>query len=572
MPNSLTETERNLRLRGVPEPAPKLRTLRAGPVELALDGSDLRYIKVSGREILRQLYVALRDKEWNTIAKAIERLDVKETLDGFTVDIRVTHRNDEVDFSWDGRIEGRSDGTITYTMDGIANRTFPRARIGFCVLHPSEICAGVRCEVEHVDGTKEQGRFPVEVSPWPPFKNIRAISHEVEQGVWTTIRMKGETFEMEDQGNWTDASFKIYGTPLSLPWPVVLEKGTRVSQSVTISTTGVKATANRKAKTAVRLAPKKDAASIPLPPIGTAAPIGQPSGGMWTPALKACGLSHVRTEVFPKHPQWRERFLDVARFAGSIGANVQAAVFFSDEYERELGELAKLVSEVEAPVVSWVVFKATKLETPDGFAENVASGLPKLTPNVRIGVGSAADYCQLNRVRPAADAVDFVTYSITPQAHAFDDMSVMETPEAQVRTVSSAKVLYPGKGIDVGPMVLLHRFNSNFPMAPEGYYESPIEPRQASVQIAAWTAASVKHLAESDTERLTYFEAYGPRGLCGTTVDGVQGVFPAYHVLRDITEFASGEVIPSECSSPKQVGTLRLEDGKRTRVLVFSLT
>ncbi|MBM3944716.1 MAG: hypothetical protein FJ317_04400, partial [SAR202 cluster bacterium] len=178
MPERNPEAQRCLRLRGHPEPAPKLTPLRAGPVELMLDGPDVRYVRVGGREILRQLYVALRDKEWATIAKTVERLDVKTTRDGFTVDIRVTNRSGDVDFSWDGRIEGRADGTITYTMDGVANRTFKRARIGFCVLHPSEVCAGVRCEVEHVDGSKEQGKFPVEVSPWPPFKNIRAISHE----------------------------------------------------------------------------------------------------------------------------------------------------------------------------------------------------------------------------------------------------------------------------------------------------------------------------------------------------------------------------------------------------------
>ena len=34
----------------------------------------------------------------------------------------------------------------------------------------------------------------------------------------------GETFEMEDQRNWTDASFKTYCTPLSLPYPIKIIK------------------------------------------------------------------------------------------------------------------------------------------------------------------------------------------------------------------------------------------------------------------------------------------------------------------------------------------------------------
>ena len=36
---------------------------------------------------------------------------------------------------------------------------------------------------------------------------------------------------MEDQRNWTDASFKTYSTPLSEPIPVTVKAGTRISQA-----------------------------------------------------------------------------------------------------------------------------------------------------------------------------------------------------------------------------------------------------------------------------------------------------------------------------------------------------
>ncbi len=45
-------------------------------------------------------------------------------------------------------------------------------------------------------------------------------------------------FETEDQRNWTDASFKTYGTPLELPFPVSIENGTRVRQSVRLRFVG----------------------------------------------------------------------------------------------------------------------------------------------------------------------------------------------------------------------------------------------------------------------------------------------------------------------------------------------
>ncbi len=43
--------------------------------------------------------------------------------------------------------------------------------------------------------------------------------------------MEGEVFEMEDQRNWTDASFKTYCRPLALPIPYRLEPSTPVRQT-----------------------------------------------------------------------------------------------------------------------------------------------------------------------------------------------------------------------------------------------------------------------------------------------------------------------------------------------------
>ena len=41
--------------------------------------------------------------------------------------------------------------------------------------------------------------------------------------------MEGDAFEMEDQRNWADASFKTYVRPLSKPRPYVIAKGRKGS-------------------------------------------------------------------------------------------------------------------------------------------------------------------------------------------------------------------------------------------------------------------------------------------------------------------------------------------------------
>ncbi len=52
---------------GKDEPLPEQVPLRAGPLTLSYEAGDLRYIKLGEHEILRRIYVAIRDRNWGTI-------------------------------------------------------------------------------------------------------------------------------------------------------------------------------------------------------------------------------------------------------------------------------------------------------------------------------------------------------------------------------------------------------------------------------------------------------------------------------------------------------------------------
>ncbi len=114
-------------------------------------------------------------------------------------------------------------------------RDFVTNRCGFTILHPILGLAGRPVEVEHVDGSIEHAVLPDLIDPAQPFKDMRAITHEVAPGIRATCRMEGDAFEMEDQRNWSDASYKTYVRPLALPWPYTLPAGVPQRQSVTLS-------------------------------------------------------------------------------------------------------------------------------------------------------------------------------------------------------------------------------------------------------------------------------------------------------------------------------------------------
>jgi hypothetical protein len=153
---------------------------------------------------------------------------VEEQGGGFEVRYTAECVSEDVDFVWRGRLTGSPEGLITAVFDGEARSAFLRNRIGWCVLHPMSL-AGLPVETETPDGSVT-GSYPVAIAPTQPFFDIRSISHPLASGGSVTIRFEGDLFEMEDQRNWTDASYKTYSTPLRIPYPVEIEAGQRVSR------------------------------------------------------------------------------------------------------------------------------------------------------------------------------------------------------------------------------------------------------------------------------------------------------------------------------------------------------
>ena len=214
------------------EPPPR-RDLRAGPLTAVLDQGELRSICLGERELVNRIYAAVRDRNWETAPPVISDLKVDAGSDSFraTFDVDCTLR--EIHFTWKGTITGAADGSIVFSMDGIARSTFLRNRIGFCILHPDS-CARARCILSHSDRSTKRTMFPAHISPHQPFVDLTGISHEVALGTWVELRFEGDLFETEDQRNWTDASYKTYCTPLALPFPAKVESGTVITQTVTL--------------------------------------------------------------------------------------------------------------------------------------------------------------------------------------------------------------------------------------------------------------------------------------------------------------------------------------------------
>src|SRR5262245_18427974 len=132
---------------------PEIKHLRAGPLTLIYQAGDLRYLKFGDQEVLRRIYMAVRDQNWGTIPSTISNLQETITADSVSMTYQAETKQGAIDFVWQAALQGDAQGTIRFTFEGQARSDFLSNRLGFCVLHPIRECAGRMCRVTHPDGS-----------------------------------------------------------------------------------------------------------------------------------------------------------------------------------------------------------------------------------------------------------------------------------------------------------------------------------------------------------------------------------------------------------------------------------
>ena len=564
---------------GRDEPLPERRLVRAGPLTAIVENGDLRYVKLGDEEIVRRIYAAVRDPNWGTVPPRFTTYEVESDDLAFVVRYTAEYVGGAIDFVAEVRIEGTSAGVITCRLEGEARTTFRKNRIGWCVLHPMDL-AGLPAEVETPDGTTS-GVFPDRISPHQPFFDMVSIRHPTRNGGEVTIRFEGDLFEMEDQRNWTDASYKTYSTPLRLGYPTELRQGERVVQSVTVEVrSGVLIEPELVEEPGVQVRVGAEPVGT-LPPIGLGgAAHGRPLSDAELDRLRLLKPAHLRPVLALDEGDWQERLRLAGREARALGAGLELEVIAGDDGER-LTDLVNLLVAEAVPVARLLVFPRSAHVTTEPVLVRAREAMARAGLAAPTGGGSRASFTELNRATLPLDLMDVVGYTINPQVHAFDNASLVETLAAQAATVESAKAIAGARSLAVGPVTLRPRFNPNATgPAPEpapGELPPNVDPRQSSLFAAGWTVGSIRSLAAAGAAALTYYETTGWRGVIERSDHPLRVsafhsrpgmVFPVYHVLADIAEFAGGELLPVEVSDPLAVEALALRVGNRLRLLV----
>jgi hypothetical protein len=568
---------------GTEEPLRETRELQAGSLSLLYEDGGIRYVRWGAREILRRVYVAVRDRHWGTVPTVLSDLRINAGADSFDLSFNADCSRGDIQFGWRGTIKGDNKGTIVFSMEGEAKSTFHRNRIGFCVLHPIKECAGRPVIIERVSGAINRGSFPRYVWAQQPFMDLKSLSHEVAPGVRARVAFEGDIFETEDQRNWADASYKTYSTPLKLPFPVEVMKGTLISQKVTLSMEG--------AGIPSRVIPPSIPITIgstpvaPLPRLGLCvASHGKPLTPFEVSTLKPLNLTHLRFDVAPGSADADVLILRATNEARALGVKLEIALHLTDMAEVELKNLIPKLVRADAPIGTWLIFHKSEKTTSQKWVSIAREILIPFQPDAHLGAGSNAYFAEINRAHPPKD-VELLCYSVNPQVHAFDNLTLIENLEGLEATVESARLIGETHPIAIGPVTFRPRFNPNAtgpePETPAGELPAKVDPRQMSLFGAGWTLGSLKALAKAGVHSLTYYETTGRLGVMEREKDpplhrgfpSMPGcAFPLYHVLADVGEFAGGSVLPWTSGNGLVVEGLGLTKGGRIRILLANLT
>jgi D-apionolactonase len=550
-------------LYGSAEQEPEALLLTAGALSAEFVAGNLRDIRFDGLEVIRAIGYIVRDKDWGTYAPVLSNFEARQDAESFHASYEARClAADGAALTFFATIAGCANGSLRFEVVATPAGDFQTNRCGFCVLHPIVGLAGSPVVIEHVDGSFEHTLLPDLIDPWQPFKSMRAITHRVSPGLRATCRLEGDAFEMEDQRNWSDASYKTYVRPLELPWPYRLAGSQALTQSVLLTLDA--SVADRPAQTRSREIEVTIGEAIgSMPAIGLiVTPEETPAVLAQAKRLAEIGPQILTCHFDPTVGHGREALAGFAAIAALTKADItlECVVPCREDAAVELAAVAAMVGEARLRLEAIAVSPSVdRQSTPPGSAwpvcptlEHVYAVARSAFPSLRLGGGSFSYFTELNRKRPPVDLLDFVTHATCPIVHAADDRSVMQTLEALPFITRSARAFIGDeKPYRIGPSTIAMRQN------PYGSrtFDNPVgkriamanaDPRHNGLFGAAWTLGYVAATAEARLATLTQSALTGAFGV----LDGQYAVRPIFHVIRALAGMAACKRLSVKSSRP----------------------
>jgi D-apionolactonase len=399
---------------------------------------------------------------------------------------------------------------------------------------------------------------------------------------------------MEDQRNWTDASYKTYVRPLALPWPYTIPKDEAIDQRVmlTVSGSASRIASNEKRYTVVVGQP---ASGKRMPPLGFGLHPKDLAGVEQNiDVIKEARPSHIVCHYDPRYGHNQNDLKRMAALGPSIGTDLwlEFVIPSVDRFVEDINAAGRAVSELKNPFSTVLVSPAPDLKCtlpgspwpPCPPLDKCYQAVRNAFPGVKLGGGMFSFFTELNRKRPPLDLLDLVTFTTVAIFHAGDDRSAMEGLESLPYLAKTVRSFIGDKPYHVGPSAIGLRMNpyGEAPMPnPHNIRQAMngMDPRQRGLFAAAWSIGFVARFAKGGASALTVGGGAGEFGITSARMDypqpwfdGNGGVYPVYHAIKGLARLRDDQLMEVEILTPDELQAIATKGNSSIELWITNLT
>lgn len=499
-----------------------VQKMTAGPLTCLYEAGNLRYICWHGVEIIRMIYSAVRDENWENAVMTIENESVHELTDRFQISYTAHYKRADIAYRAAIQIIAENEGTLTFTMQGEALSQFKTNRIGLCIHHPVKGFAGQPVRIERNDKTTYETIFPLTINQHQLFLDMQAMETTMDNSIHLHMCFEGDIFETEDQRNWTDSGYKTYGTPLSIPYPSEVKAGSRMAQKISVTVKGKPEDKNSQ--------PVFRKEKIPFPKIGYECSSTILSD-VQVQLLHQIPFDHYRVELRLSNSNWKNILDERIAEAKRLHTKLELIVFFPAE---QIDDFIAAIALVHESIACILVLQEDIKVSPPALLNKLYDSIKKQYPFIQIGYGTDAYFTEINRGQPQQGRYDFLSYPFNPQVHFKDTRTMIENLERQADTIATARQ-FTAAPIHISPVTLMKRGNPDA-TATGVQFATYANPRQHSYFAAGWTLLCLQNIAPA--ARITFYQVTGDAGL----LKGDQPS-PVYKVLKQLKDFNARYIV-----------------------------
>jgi hypothetical protein len=498
------------------------RVCCAGEFAFRIGKADIGAITRDGRELVRRLFVTVRDHNWREISPCEWRV---EEGDEGKLRIEARHLSADVDFGWVGEFV-ISSSDFAFSMEGRVEADTSLCRVGLVLLLPDQALIGASIRAEGPQGreqlTLSSRIFPQTIVDGVPQSMLKAFSGlEIDDAESRLcLSFEGDLFEMEDQRNWSDASFKVYCTPLAAGFPRPLKQGAIVAQTIT-----------------GRIEPSPAHAGIGAQAPEAAVSVGPSVFPMIGAAWGAVQLGDH---------DWRRVRLSVQEAATGLptlkGLQRNACVELAVSTNEIAGvELASVLAAMGDRIGDLLLLDpSSERDVVQARRALAAAGCKP-----RILATTQGHFVEFNRGKAIPSSVDGLAFPVSPTAHLTDRWTIAENVAVLGDMVRTARQLAARGHVAISPLALFH---------------PPSDGAFPNGMLAPWLAATFSEAARAGVASVT---------LARDVIDTLHAEPGGVDLVKRMDLWAGRPALPLRVKShPQLYGiAVRLESGRLDAVV-----